>query len=351
MSQAMAMTISSSNSALHPGPMQVGIIGAGDITRLVHLPVLKSYGNVRVAWVADVDPQRVRALGRAFAIDRQIVLNREICLPPCDIVLLATPVHARRPYLEYLATRGSMVLTEKPFAVSEQEHLHFLALSPNNRVSCGYMRRTYATVRTLRRIIEERWFGRLREIRYSEGGRVSGTAGASKTLDLGHRQGGGVLRDLGCHGLDTLLYVTGASRFCVRRAAIEWDEETDRQVAAEFVLSGFNLKEPDECPVEFSVSWLSEQSNTMLYEFDRVRLRTGIQPDAELEIASSVQSDRWTRLSLDLRGARSSYQAFFLEWEDTVEAFRQGRPGELAASNSVLTTGLVDEIYRRGGGR
>lgn len=333
--------------------LQVGIVGAGDITGLVHLPVLKNYGDVHVEWIADLDAQRVCALGRVFEVDRQIVLQREkeIQLPPCDIVLLATPVYARRTYLEYFCARGNAILTEKPFAVSADEHQSFLRLCVNNHIHCGYMRRTYATVRALRRMVRESWFGQLRSIRYSEGGRVSRTTAASKTLDMSYKNGGGVLRDLGCHGIDLMLYVTGASRFSVQGSKIEWDQETDRQIVSDFTLSGMDYIKKNECQVEFSVSWLSEQSNQMIFEFDHASLRAGIRPEAELEIASPLHKDIWTRLSLDIIGARSSYQAFFLEWQDIVCALRNGPTGELSAASSLLTTRIVDDMYRLGGGQ
>lgn len=331
-------------------PLQIGIVGAGDITRLVHLPVLKNFGEVRVAWIADRDAQRVRDLGGAFEVDRQIQLDGDILLPACDIALLATPVYARRPYLEYFGTLGGAVLTEKPFALSTNEHHKFLGLCGNSRIHCGYMRRTYATVRALRRMVREQWFGRLRSIRYSEGGRVAKTTGASKTLDLSYKNGGGVLRDLGCHGLDAILWVTGAAQFQVQSATIEWDSETDRQVVSEFILPESDYLAA-ECHVQFSVSWLSDQSNRMILEFDHASVRVGIRPDEKLEVASLPQKYGWTGLSVDIMGARSSYQAFYLEWQDMVESYKNGRLGELSAESSLQTTRLVDEIYRTGGGR
>jgi predicted dehydrogenase len=330
--------------------VRVGIIGAGEITRLVHLPVLKSCADVDIEWIADLDEQRVRDLGRAFDVENQLVLDGRLQVPPCDVALLATPVSARRPYLEYLADRGSAILTEKPFALSREEHQMFLKICEKNRIHCGYMRRTYATVRALRRIVQEQWFGPLRGIRYSEGGRVSKTTGASRTLDMSYKQGGGVLRDLGCHGIDVLFYITGASRFLVKTAQIEWDNETDRQVMSEFSLSGIDRR-ADECPVKFSVGWLSEQANHMVFEFEPVSLRVGIRPEAELEVSSLSNTDLWTRLTVDMHGARSTYQAFSLEWQDMLSAFRTGQPGELSAESALLTTALVDDLYRVGGGR
>jgi predicted dehydrogenase len=312
--------------------------------------VLKSCADVDIVWIADLDERRVCDLGRAFDVEIRIVLDGRLQVPPCDIALLATPVFARRPYLEYFGDRGSAILTEKPFALSSEEHRSFLKLCEKNRIHCGYMRRTYATVRALRRIVQEQWFGPLRGIRYSEGGRVSKTAGASRTLDMSYKQGGGVLRDLGCHGLDVLFYITGASRFCVQTAQMEWDNETDRQVVSDFMLSESDHLEA-ECPVQFSVSWLSEQSNRMIFDFDNASVRAGIRPDEGVEVASLRRKHGWTGLSVDIMGARSSYQAFFLEWQDILGAFRTGQPGELSAESALLTTALIDDLYRVGGGR
>ena len=61
--------------------IDVGIVGAGDITRLVHLPVLKNYADVHIAWIADMDEQRVNTLGRAYDVDCRILLDKEIQLP------------------------------------------------------------------------------------------------------------------------------------------------------------------------------------------------------------------------------------------------------------------------------
>jgi predicted dehydrogenase len=329
--------------------IQIGIVGAGDITRLVHLPVLMNYEEVRVGWIADRDAQRVQNLGRAFGVEGRIVLNGDVLLPACDIALLATPVYARRPYLEYFGALGGSVLSEKPFALSTEEHRDYLALYAHSRIHCGYMRRTYATVRALRRMVRERWFGRLRRIRYSEGARVAKAAGASKTLDMSYRQGGGVLRDLGCHGLDAIVWITGATKCQVGTSTIEWDNETDRQVVSEFVLSESDHLEA-ECPVHFSVSWLSEQSNRMVFDFDHASVRAGLRPDEGMEVASFPRKQEWTGFSVDISGARSSYQAFYLEWQDMAEAFKSGRQGELSAASSLLTTRLVDEVYQAGGG-
>jgi predicted dehydrogenase len=308
--------------------------------------VLKSFHGARIAWLSDVNAERARALGAAFGVPSHRMADGPVAFPDCDVALIATPVHARRSYLEYFASRGVAILAEKPFALSEREHREYLALCGTTPVSCGYMRRTYANLRALRRMIAEGWLGALRGIRYAEGARVGNSGSASPTLDRSYLEGGGVLRDLGCHGLDALIFMTGADNFSVPRAAIAWDGDTDREVLADLTLSGGGAG--DACPVEFALSWLAPQDNAVVLEFDRARVRAGVSPEPSLEIQGSLPGSAWTPLALDVPGARSSYQAFYLEWRSVLQGRLDGNGGELAAAASLTTTRLVDAIYARG---
>ena len=129
--------------------VEVGLVGAGAIASTVHLPVLKNISDVHIAWIADLNGLLVRDLGRAFGVSSQVISDEPPAFPQCDIVLLATPVYARQPYVEYFSTRSRAILAEKPFALSEVEHRRYLEACSKIQVSCGYMRRTNATVRAL----------------------------------------------------------------------------------------------------------------------------------------------------------------------------------------------------------
>lgn len=329
--------------------IEVGIIGAGNITKNVHLPVLRCFKEVHIAWAADSDPKQVYELCQSYNVNRQIILSKNgIKLPHCDVVLLATPVHARLEYLEYLAAQKVAIFTEKPFALSESEHKHYLHVCAGTSVACGFMRRTYASVQALKRIIKEGWFGKLCEIQYCEGGRVSRSSSSSKTLDMSYRLGGGVLRDLGCHGIDTLLYITEAKNFEIENSNIEWDSDTDRMVSSMFSVSGGVGSAQDDALVRFTVSWLTPQSNTILLIFEKAMIRAYISPEKSLEIYSSLSGGHWIPLSIDVSGAKTTYQAFYLEWKDVLESVTKGSKGQFAASSSLRTTRLVDAIYSWG---
>src|SRR4029453_9419796 len=107
-----------------------------------------------------------------------------------DAVLIASPVGTRGPYLEHLAARGIAAFVEKPFARTVAEYHAFASLFPANRIGCGFMRRTYDSTLTLRRIIAGEWLGSLRRVVVREGGRIRGSGTDRSNFDDG-RLGGG----------------------------------------------------------------------------------------------------------------------------------------------------------------
>ena len=102
-------------------PLAIGVVGAGEITRRSHLPVLVNLPDVRIAWIYDHLPERAQALAGAYGLPAIHSLAPHE-LPACDVALLAIPVGARCDYLQHFSRRGTAVLCEKPFAMSAAEH-------------------------------------------------------------------------------------------------------------------------------------------------------------------------------------------------------------------------------------
>ncbi len=337
------------HSIIQRASANIGIVGAGAIASSVHLPVLKNILNAKVCWIADIDATLASAVARAYGIQPISIDVANPSLPSCDVAMLAIPVHSRNTWMEYFADKKIPLLVEKPFAVTEEEHRDYLKLFADIPIACGYMRRTYVSIRSLHKIVLEGWFGEIKRIRYSEGNRTTKTGFSSSTLDLSYRKGGGVLRDLGCHGIDALIFITGADEFQVDTSMIKWDDETDRQVISQFNLGWPKGIRRGSCPVDFTVSWISDQENRLVFDFEKAIISCGIGPDTKLLVrAPGIEEE--TGLSLDIRGARSSYQAFYLEWEEFLAAIEKGRSGKAEAATGLSTTQLVEAIYRVGGG-
>ena len=129
--------------------IEVGIIGCGNVGSGTHLPLLMGMNGVSVKFLADV--KSPRDLARHVGAEAITIGDNVSSLPDCDIVLLATPVGVRMPYIEEFATRGTMIFTEKPFAVDVGQHRRYLMLS--DRMSCNYQLIFLSWVRQLADVV------------------------------------------------------------------------------------------------------------------------------------------------------------------------------------------------------
>jgi predicted dehydrogenase len=321
----------------------IGVVGAGQIVRDVHLPVLCALPAVRVAWISDAQVARAQALGRDYGVPSVAAPENPADLPPCDVALLGIPTHARGPYYEALAARGTAVLAEKPFAIGARDHERFAALFPAHRVGCGYMRRFYRSTAILRRTVEARPFGALVALRAAEGGRATKTGFDSSFLDRPSRDGGGVLWGIGCHLLDLLAHLTSASEFEILGHDVVFDADTDREASAEIRFTGRS-----SVVARFCTSWLGPQTNRVELAFENATVSAAIQPGG----AVTVELLDGGRLALDLGTnepwALTPYQAFHLEWRAFLDGIAAERPSLVAASSSLVTTRLIDRLLAAG---
>lgn len=315
--------------------LSVGIVGAGKITSTIHVPVLRNLPGTQIAWVADLDQDRARQL--AVQVGAEAVPSFDA--RPADLLLLAIPVPGREAVLRHHAAAGTAILVEKPFANSLAEHEALQALFPAERLGVGYQRRFHATARFVAEARENGWFGKLRRIVHREGGRPT-RAGVTDYQDAPAAVGGGITKNLACHGIDLALHVSGAITANVEGKRVEWDGQTDRRVAGVIAMN---------CPdssveLDIVVTNLEGSENKIVYEFDNATLTTAIQPGATLTVSGGGAG--WT-IGLDHSGfARTSYQAFYLEWAEFAAGVREGRPSRIAAPTSLLTTRVIDDLLQ-----
>lgn len=95
--------------------VSVGVIGAGFVAQEYHLPVLSELSETEITYVADIDPEAARDATSPFG-SRALGIDDPATLPECDVALLTVPVGYREPYIQEFGTRGTPILSEKPFA-------------------------------------------------------------------------------------------------------------------------------------------------------------------------------------------------------------------------------------------
>lgn len=326
-----------------PAELSVGIIGAGEISSRIHLPVLTPCEGIRIAYIADKNAQSARAVAGSYKLTAITVPENLEEIPVTDVVLLAVPVAARLPYYELFAQRKTAILAEKPLAISGADAERICAMYPDHALACGFQRRSFATAVLARRAVAEKWFGSLRGIEVSEGSLTTKTGVDSHFYDQ-PSAGGGVLMDLGCHSLDLAMYISGASAAVPLEHRFVFDDGIDREIEARLTLE----TPGGPCPLHYFVTWLRPTKNTIDLSFDNCTVSLSCRPAEALEIRGIA--DRRHRASLSAKGAGAStvYQAFYLEWVAFLDGVRSRQASKFSARSCLATVRAVEALYAEG---
>lgn len=317
----------------------VGIVGAGAIALDIHLPVLLNRRDVNVAWVADPSPTATRRARRRFGI-RTIVSDDPSALPECDAVLLAIPVGIRGPYHAEFARRGTLVYAEKPFATTLAMAHDRLAMHRSQSIVCGFQRRAYPNVRSLTLAAASGEHGSVRRIVVREGARTRATGMVSDFRDDAQLSGGGILMDLGCHGVDLAHHLTGANQSKVVDLTMLFDERIDREVSLRALLKG----DRGAVMLEVELSWLRDLGRELVVEFERATLRTGPQPNDALVVAAGASTP--PQLGLDDVTPGSIWGAVSLAWSALFSGSAHAAGIDFDPSTCLPTISLIDDAYR-----
>ena len=187
-------------------PVRIGVVGAGAIAQLTHLPVLSRMRGATLVALADNDRPKARALADRFDIadvytDIEDLLEQDIAA-----VVIATPNHLHEPHVLRAIAAGVDVLCERPLALSARgvERIVNAAARAGRKVLIGNNHRFRSDVQALAGFLRGGELGKLTGIR----------AGAyhHRRADQGWRQrkveaGGGSFFDYGLPLLDLALWL------------------------------------------------------------------------------------------------------------------------------------------------
>jgi len=321
--------------------VSIGILGAGSVAEIYHVPVLRNLSGASIAWVCDMDEARARRLQRVCRGAR-IFARIEEC-PDVDVVLVAIPVGYRRAPLRHIFRSGWHALCEKPFAVTLADHDAILAEAATRgvQVGVGLMRRYYRSTMLARRLIASGAFGAVEEVWASEGARMLATGREEGWYQSNARAaGGGVLMETGSHLIDQAFTILDASGFgppqCEQVAFKDIDLET--RAVSDLEIGGSQR-------VKFTVvvSRLNDLHSGIHVRLSNAMLKVGVLPDAPL-IALGSDGAPLGRIEEDI-GASHVYQAFYLEWEDFVAQCTSGRPSAVSAETARQATAFIEACY------
>lgn len=196
-----------------PSNYRVGIIGAGAIAQVCHMPGYARNDRADLAAFADPALARHKEVRQLFGElkgykdYRDMLANESL-----DVVSVCTPnkFHAEAAIAALKA--GCHVLCEKPMAVTLKEADRMIAAASDARkkLMVGFTHRFFAGPRRCKELLAKKALGKpfMIRVRFAHGGPYPGWA-KSDWFYKPDLAGGGALFDMGIHAIDLCLWLFG----------------------------------------------------------------------------------------------------------------------------------------------
>ena len=188
-------------------PVRIGVVGAGAIAQLTHLPVLSKMRGVKLVAVCDNDRAKARALADRFGIE-DAYNDIEDMLESDELaaVVIATPNHLHEPHVLSAIAGGVDVLCERPVALTARgvERIIASATRASRKVLVANNFRFRSDVQALSAFLRGGEIGKLTGIRAG----ASHFRRAEQSWRLRRAEsGGGAFFDYGIPLLDLALWL------------------------------------------------------------------------------------------------------------------------------------------------
>jgi predicted dehydrogenase len=184
--------------------LRVGVVGYGTGGRHFHTPFIDAAKNCTLSGIVARAPATVAA-AKADWPNTPIYtsLSEMIAAGTCDAVTITTPPQTRKPLVLEAIHAGLHVIADKPFAPNAAGARELDVAAKAKGVTLGVFqnRRLDADIQTLAKLIRDDRLGRIWRIH----NRMDFDDPA--TLEAGST--GGLLRDLGSHLVDQMLWLLG----------------------------------------------------------------------------------------------------------------------------------------------
>ena len=191
--------------------LRIGILGAGGISQLVHIPILKKHKYADLVAIADLEYEKVASVAEKFKIpdfysDPDELFRRD----DIDAVHINTPTNSHLALALAALSAGKHVLVEKPIARRAEEAVRMVeaAKQANRKLMVAMNLRFRADSMILHDFVEG---GELGKVKIVRAGWLKRKATWSRNPWLANNRisGGGVMMDLGLPLLDVCLWLLG----------------------------------------------------------------------------------------------------------------------------------------------
>jgi predicted dehydrogenase len=321
-------------------PVRIGVVGAGAIAQLTHLPVLSKMRGAKLVAVCDNDRPKARALADRFDI-ADVYTDIEDLLEADELqaLVIATPNHLHEPHVLSAIAAGMDVLCERPLALTTRgvERIVNSAARAGRKVLVANNYRFRSDVQALAGFLRGGELGKLTGIR----------AGAyhHKRAEQGWRtrraeSGGGAFFDYGIPLLDLALWLADAPE--PERVVAQMERGSGKNAVEEAML--VQLKCASGAAFNFDVvgTYVGEEER---WWFETLSTR-GSARLAPLRVTKELHG---RPADVSPRGATARESAFLQSYRAELAHFVSVLAGETeyeAPTDQITLHRIVEAIYR-----
>ncbi|MEO8192280.1 MAG: Gfo/Idh/MocA family oxidoreductase [Gemmatimonadales bacterium] len=188
-------------------PIRLGLVGAGAIAQLAHLPVLARIRGAQLVAICDNDGPKAGALAQRLGVpDIFTDIDELLDSDELDAVVIATPNHLHEPHVLRALKQRVHVLCERPLSLTSGGVTRILnaAKAADRKVVVGNNHRFRSDVQQLSRFLQGGELGRVMGMR---AGQYQFRAGHQGWRNRKAEAGGGAFLEYGYPLLDLCLWL------------------------------------------------------------------------------------------------------------------------------------------------
>ena len=321
-------------------PVRIGVVGAGAISQLTHLPVLSKMRGATLVAICDNDRPKARALADRFDIpDVYTDIGDLLEADRLQAIVVATPNHLHEPHVLSAIAAGVDVLVERPLALTAKgvERIVNAAARAGRKIAVANNHRFRSDVQALAGFLRGGELGKLTGIR----------AGAyhHKRSEMGWRgrrleSGGGSFFDYGLPLLDLALWLADSPT--PERVVAHFERGAGKNAVEEAMLVQLRCTSGVVFNFDVSGAYVGEEER---WWFETLSTR-GSTRLAPLRVVKELHG-RPTDVSP--RGAAARESAFIQSYRAELAHFVSVIAGESeyeAPSDQIVLHKIVEAIYK-----
>jgi predicted dehydrogenase len=324
--------------------LRIGVIGAGGISQLVHVPIIKKHPDAELVAIADLDFAKAASVADKYKIpnfyrDPEKLLARD----DIDAVHINTPTNSHLAVTLAALSAGKHVLVEKPMARKAAEAIRMVqaAKAAKRTLMAAMNLRFRPDSMTLHNFVEGGELGHISTVR-ARWLKKKDRWSRSPWLSNSRISGGGVFMDLGIQMLDMCLWVMGnpsVQRISAHATRDRLGFRVEDTLIAFYMLKG-------DASLYLNVTWAF-----MADESDAQTIFSGTKGTAilnPLKITKEVQGSlvNVTPAGKPMRTQDLYRKSFELEIDHFYQSLREGVEPISSGAEAAALLEIVEATYR-----